>query len=32
MQVHGNILGMTVGGIAGTIVLTIILISMMARR
>ncbi|NXI63980.1 MEP1A protein, partial [Anseranas semipalmata] len=32
MQVHGNILGMTVGGIAGTIVLTIVLISMMARR
>ncbi|KFQ47835.1 Meprin A subunit alpha, partial [Pelecanus crispus] len=26
MQVHGNILGMTVGGIAGTIVLTIALI------
>ncbi|NXA49209.1 MEP1A protein, partial [Nothocercus julius] len=32
MQVHGNILGLTVGGIAGTIVLTIVLISMMARR
>ncbi|XP_013039908.3 meprin A subunit alpha isoform X1 [Anser cygnoides] len=32
MQVHGNILGITVGGIAGTIVLTIVLISMMARR
>ncbi|NXT25385.1 MEP1A protein, partial [Syrrhaptes paradoxus] len=32
MQVHGNILGMTVGGIAGTIVLTIVLISIMARR
>ncbi|KAM9196224.1 LOW QUALITY PROTEIN: meprin A subunit alpha-like [Mergus octosetaceus] len=32
MQVHGNILGMTIGGIAGTIVLTIVLISMMARR
>ncbi|XP_009870037.1 PREDICTED: meprin A subunit alpha [Apaloderma vittatum] len=32
MQVHGNILGMTVGGIAGTIVLTIVLISMMSRR
>ncbi|XP_054239601.1 meprin A subunit alpha [Indicator indicator] len=32
IQVHGNILGMTVGGIAGTIVLTIILISMMSRR
>ncbi|KAK2514799.1 Mep1a [Columba guinea] len=32
MQVHGNILGMTVGGIAGTIVLTIALISVMARR
>ncbi|NXW59001.1 MEP1A protein, partial [Eurystomus gularis] len=32
LQVHGNILGMTVGGIAGTIVLTIVLISMMARR
>lgn len=32
MQVHGSILGMTAGGIAGTIVLTIILISMMARR
>ncbi|NXC14338.1 MEP1A protein, partial [Corythaeola cristata] len=31
-QVNGNILGMTVGGIAGTIVLTIVLISMMARR
>ncbi|XP_064364396.1 meprin A subunit alpha [Dromaius novaehollandiae] len=32
MQVHGNILGLTVGGIAGTIVLTIVLISMMSRR
>ncbi|NWY04807.1 MEP1A protein, partial [Nothoprocta ornata] len=32
MQVHGNILGLTVGGIAGTIVLTIVLISMMAKR
>ncbi|NXX74061.1 MEP1A protein, partial [Urocolius indicus] len=32
MQVHGNILGMTIGGIAGTIVLTIVIISMMARR
>ncbi|NWI98239.1 MEP1A protein, partial [Crypturellus undulatus] len=32
LQVHGNILGLTVGGIAGTIVLTIVLISMMARR
>ncbi|NXG49840.1 MEP1A protein, partial [Psilopogon haemacephalus] len=32
MQIHGNILGMTVGGIAGTIVLTIVLISMMSRR
>ncbi|OXB83289.1 UNVERIFIED_CONTAM: hypothetical protein H355_001726 [Colinus virginianus] len=32
MQVHGNILGMTAGGIAGTIVLTIVLISIMARR
>ncbi|XP_065691170.2 meprin A subunit alpha isoform X2 [Patagioenas fasciata] len=32
MQVHGNILGITVGGIAGTIVLTIALISVMARR
>ncbi|XP_010184864.1 PREDICTED: meprin A subunit alpha-like [Mesitornis unicolor] len=32
MQVHGNIVGMTVGGIAGTIVLTIVLISMMTRR
>ncbi|XP_032040399.1 meprin A subunit alpha-like [Aythya fuligula] len=32
MQVHGSILGMTIGGIAGTIVLTIVLISMMARR
>ncbi|KAM9382224.1 meprin A subunit alpha [Phaethornis superciliosus] len=31
-QVHGDILGMTIGGIAGTIVLTIVLISMMARR
>ncbi|NXD55754.1 MEP1A protein, partial [Corvus moneduloides] len=31
-QVHGNILGMVIGGIAGTIVLSIILISMMARR
>ncbi|XP_074945819.1 meprin A subunit alpha-like [Phalacrocorax aristotelis] len=31
-QIHGNILGMTVGGIAGTIVLTIVLISMMSRR
>ncbi|XP_032860924.2 meprin A subunit alpha [Tyto alba] len=31
-QVHGNILGITVGGITGTIVLTIVLISMMARR
>ncbi|XP_074394107.1 meprin A subunit alpha [Zonotrichia albicollis] len=31
-QVHGNILGMTIGGIAGTIVLTVVLISMMARR
>ncbi|GAB0185398.1 meprin A subunit alpha [Grus japonensis] len=31
-QVHGNILGMTVGGIAGAIVLTIVLISMMVRR
>ncbi|NXO77183.1 MEP1A protein, partial [Sitta europaea] len=31
-QVHGNILGMWIGGIAGTIVLTIVLISMMARR
>ncbi|NXF96730.1 MEP1A protein, partial [Eubucco bourcierii] len=32
MQIHGNILGITVGGIAGTIVLTIVLISMMSRR
>ncbi|XP_023780055.1 meprin A subunit alpha [Cyanistes caeruleus] len=31
-QVHGNILGMSIGGIAGTIVLTIVLISIMARR
>ncbi|XP_030303703.1 meprin A subunit alpha isoform X1 [Calypte anna] len=31
-QVHGDILGMTIGGIAGTIVLTIVLISIMARR
>ncbi|NXN04226.1 MEP1A protein, partial [Sylvia borin] len=31
-QVHGNILGMSIGGIAGAIVLTIVLISMMARR
>ncbi|NXI81802.1 MEP1A protein, partial [Rhipidura dahli] len=31
-QVHGNILGMLIGGTAGTIVLSIILISMMARR
>ncbi|XP_066170778.1 meprin A subunit alpha [Sylvia atricapilla] len=31
-QVHGNILGMAIGGIAGAIVLTIVLISMMARR
>ncbi|NXP06523.1 MEP1A protein, partial [Thinocorus orbignyianus] len=31
-QVHGNILGMAIGGIAGTIVLTIVLISMMSRR
>ncbi|NWW08825.1 MEP1A protein, partial [Oreocharis arfaki] len=31
-QVHGNILGMAIGGIAGTIVLSIVLISMMARR
>ncbi|NXK19401.1 MEP1A protein, partial [Arenaria interpres] len=31
-QVHGNILGMTIGGIAGTIFLTIVLISMMSRR
>ncbi|NXX96472.1 MEP1A protein, partial [Centropus bengalensis] len=31
-QVHGDILGMTIGGIAGTIVLTIVLISMMTRR
>ncbi|NXY46420.1 MEP1A protein, partial [Ceuthmochares aereus] len=31
-QVHGDILGMTIGGIAGTIVLTIVLISVMARR
>ncbi|KAF4794107.1 Meprin A subunit alpha [Turdus rufiventris] len=31
-QVHGNILGMLIGGIAGTIVLTIILISMMTRK
>ncbi|NXT03541.1 MEP1A protein, partial [Jacana jacana] len=31
-QIHGNILGMTIGGIAGTIVLTIVLISMMSRR
>ncbi|XP_061228285.1 meprin A subunit alpha isoform X2 [Neopsephotus bourkii] len=31
-QVHGNILGLTVGGIAGTIVLTIVLISVMVRR
>ncbi|XP_064002831.1 meprin A subunit alpha isoform X1 [Pogoniulus pusillus] len=32
MQIHGSILGITVGGIAGTIVLTITLISMMSRR
>ncbi|NXV41199.1 MEP1A protein, partial [Uria aalge] len=31
-QVHGNILGMAVGVIAGTIVLTVVLISMMSRR
>ncbi|NXE26047.1 MEP1A protein, partial [Ardeotis kori] len=31
-QVHGDILGMTIGGVAGTIVLTIVLVSMMARR
>ncbi|KAL2306948.1 hypothetical protein Nmel_004897 [Mimus melanotis] len=31
-QVHGSILGMSIGGIAGTIVLTIVLISMMARK
>ncbi|NXU66312.1 MEP1A protein, partial [Horornis vulcanius] len=31
-QIHGNILGMSIGGIAGIIVLTIVLISMMARR
>ncbi|NXT41247.1 MEP1A protein, partial [Pelecanoides urinatrix] len=31
-QVHGDIVGMTVGGIAGTIVLTIVLISVMAGR
>ncbi|NXO13793.1 MEP1A protein, partial [Oriolus oriolus] len=31
-QIHGNILGMVIGGIAGTIVLSIILISIMARR
>ncbi|NXE00480.1 MEP1A protein, partial [Chaetorhynchus papuensis] len=31
-QVQGNILGMLIGGTAGTIVLSIILISMMARR
>ncbi|NXN90855.1 MEP1A protein, partial [Rhinopomastus cyanomelas] len=32
MQIHGNILGMTAGGIAGAVVLTIVLISLMARR
>ncbi|NWW77661.1 MEP1A protein, partial [Climacteris rufus] len=32
IQFHGNILGMAIGGIAGTIVLTLVLISMMARR
>ncbi|NWT92499.1 MEP1A protein, partial [Urocynchramus pylzowi] len=31
-QIHGNILGMSIGGIAGTVFLTIVLISMMARR
>ncbi|NWT61944.1 MEP1A protein, partial [Erythrocercus mccallii] len=31
-QVHGNLLGISIGGIAGIIVLTIVLISMMARR
>ncbi|NXH29553.1 MEP1A protein, partial [Myiagra hebetior] len=31
-QVHGNIVGMVTGGIAGTIVLSIVLISIVARR
>ncbi|NWI56494.1 MEP1A protein, partial [Calyptomena viridis] len=31
-QVHGDILGMAIGGVAGTILLTIVLISMMASR
>uniref|UniRef100_K7E2H9 Meprin A subunit n=1 Tax=Monodelphis domestica TaxID=13616 RepID=K7E2H9_MONDO len=32
MQVHGSILGMMIGGIAGTIVLTIAIISIMSKR
>ncbi|XP_014457073.1 meprin A subunit alpha [Alligator mississippiensis] len=31
-QVHGNIIGMMIGGAAGTIVLTIVIISMIARK
>ncbi|NWI86641.1 MEP1A protein, partial [Pitta sordida] len=31
-QVHGDILGMAIGGVAGTIFLTIVLISIMARK
>ncbi|XP_074046094.1 meprin A subunit alpha [Macrotis lagotis] len=32
MQVHGSILGMMIGGAAGTIVLTIAIISMLSKR
>ncbi|XP_074166828.1 meprin A subunit alpha [Sminthopsis crassicaudata] len=32
MQVHGSILGMMIGGVAGTIVLSIVIISMMSKR
>ncbi|XP_068922087.1 meprin A subunit alpha [Petaurus breviceps papuanus] len=32
MQVHGSLLGMMIGGAAGTIVLTIVIISMLSKR
>ncbi|XP_043859350.1 meprin A subunit alpha [Dromiciops gliroides] len=31
MQVHGSLLGMMIGGVAGTIVLTIVIISMLSK-